>query len=59
MTDSKDETTVDWKAKVQEMAELDAGDYETVRIEVAEFLGWRVSVLDEKVDKARGGSGMS
>ena len=40
-------------ARIQELAELDALDYERERVDAAKQLGWRVGVLDAAVSKHR------
>lgn len=49
----EDVADADAKAEVQRLAALDAAAYETERKAAASRLGWRASVLDAEVKKAR------
>lgn len=49
----EDVTTADAVVEVKRLAGLDRPGYETVRKDAAARLGWRASVLDAEVDKAR------
>jgi len=49
----EDLTAADAQAEVKRLAGLDLAGYETARKDAAARLGWRASVLDAEVDKAR------
>ncbi|MBF9059049.1 hypothetical protein HKCCSP123_07610 [Rhodobacterales bacterium HKCCSP123] len=49
----EDITSGDAQAEVQRLAKLDTAAYETVRKDAAVKMGWRASVLDAEVQKAR------